>query len=162
MTNKYQQQGFTLIELMVTLAILGVIGSIAIPSYMSYVYRSKRVEAKTELLRIAQLQESYYIQNLSYADALNGATGLGFPNALLATESGLYTITTQGTPAACDGTNANPCTGYTVTAQPVAGMGQDRDQQCAQGFQVSNTGFKGARSATDADFTSAATIRACW
>ena len=133
MINQYKQQGFTLIELMITLAILAILTSIAVPSYMSYVYKSKRTEGKTELLRIAQLQESYYIQNLSYAAAL---TDLGFAAASQDTEGGLYTITTKGTTSAeedCDGTNAKPCTGYAVLAVPVAGEGQDKDPKCAGG-----------------------------
>jgi len=162
MNNKYRQQGFTLIELMITVAIIGILSSIAVPSYMSYVTKSKRTEAKTELLRIAQLQESYYVQNLSYAKALNGTVGLGFPGASQTTESGLYSITTLGRPTTCDGTNLKPCTAYNVVALPVAGKGQDNDKKCAKGFVLTNTGWKGAKSATDSDYTSAATIKECW
>ena len=162
MNNKYRQQGFTLIELMITVAILGILSSVAVPSYMSYVTKSKRTEAKTELLKVAQLQESYYVQNLSYAKSLNGTTGLGFSGASETTESGLYKITTLGTPTSCDGTNSRPCTGYNVVAVPVAGKGQDKDKKCAKGFVLTNTGRKGAKSATDADFNSAATAKECW
>lgn len=154
-----KQQGFTLIELMMTVAILGILSAIAIPSYMSYVTKSKRTEAKTELLRVAQLQESHYVQNLSYAKTL---TGLGFAAATLNTETGLYSIASSATPVACDGTNANPCTGYSIVATPVTGKGQDKDDDCANGFMLTNTGFKGAKSSTDAAFTSAATIQKCW
>ena len=160
MINK--QQGFSLIELMMTVAILGILSSIAVPSYMSYVQKSKRTEAKTEVLRIAQLQESYYVQNLSYAKALNGTAGLGFNSASEITETGLYTITTLGTPTTCDGTNNSPCTGYNVVAQPVAGKGQDNDKKCSGGFVITNTGQKGAKGSTDSDFTSATTIKECW
>ena len=66
MNKKNKQLGFTLIELMITVAILGILSSIAVPSYMTYVTKSKRTEAKTEILRLAQLQESHYIQNLTY------------------------------------------------------------------------------------------------
>ncbi|MGB1309884.1 MAG: type IV pilin protein [Leucothrix sp.] len=154
--------GFSLIELMMTVAILGIISTIAVPSYMAYVTKSKRTEAKTELLRIAQLQESYYVQNLSYAKALNGAGGLGFTGASTQTETDLYTVTTTGVPATCDGTNTKPCTGYDVLAVPVNGKGQEHDKKCGKGFTINNTGQKGAKGATDTDFTSASTIKTCW
>ena len=162
MNNKNKQIGFTLIELMITVAILGIISSVAVPSYMSYVTKSKRTEAKVEMLRTAQLQESHYVQNLSYAKALNGTAGLGFSSASHKTESGLYSITTLGTPTTCDGTNAKPCTGYNVVAQPVSGKGQDKDDKCSKGFVINNTGLKGAKGKDDTDFTSAATIKECW
>ncbi len=160
MTKIHKQKGFSLIELMMTVAIIGILGSIALPSYMSYVKKSKRTEAKTELLRIAQLQESHFVENLSYAKALNN--GLGFANAAEITETGLYSITTLGTPTSCNGTSANPCTGYNVVAQPVSGKGQDKDDACAQGFVISNTGLKGAKGKLDTDFTAAATVAECW
>lgn len=159
MTKKNKQRGFTLIELMIVVAIIGVLGSIAMPSYMEYVKKSKRMEAKTELLSIAQLQESYYIQNLSYSKALN--TGLGFAAATTETERGLYNISSQGLPTTCNGTNASPCTRYNVTATPVVGKGQDTDEKCT-GFLINNTGFKGARSIADSTWHAPKNIKACW
>jgi len=159
MTKKYNQQGFSLIELMIVVAILGIISSIAMPSYMTYVTKSKRTEAKTELFRIAQLQESHYVQNLSYAKALN--SGLDFPSSSQETESGLYSVQTNGLPSSCNGTNANPCTGYTVEATPVAGKSQSKDKRCTN-FSLNNTGFKGAQSTTDANSRSATNIKECW
>lgn len=162
MNKNNEQLGFTLIELMITVAILGILSAISVPSYLAYVQKSKRTEAKTELLRIAQLQESYYVQNLSYAKALNGTGGLGFPNTSEATESNLYTVTSTATPSTCDGTNTSPCTGYSIVAVPVSGKGQDNDTKCSQGFSLNNIGQKGARSASDSNFTTAATIKECW
>jgi len=160
MTSKNKAMGFTLIELMITVAIIGIISSIAVPSYMTYVKKSKRTEAQTELLRIAQLQESHYVQNLSYAKALN--SGLGFAGASHVTESGLYSITTTGGPTTCDGTNAKPCTSYQIAAEPVSGKGQDKDEKCVKGFLYTNTGFKGAKGKDDTDYKSAAAIKECW
>ena len=158
MKNKRTLQGFTLIELMITVAILGIISAIAVPSYMTYVKKSKRTEAKTEMLRIAQLQESYYIQNLTYSQEL---TGLGFGAVTENTESDLYSLRSQGQPVGCAGTSANPCTGYQVVATPVTGKGQDKDEKCTF-FYVDNTGRKGAKSTTDTDQYSAANIKECW
>lgn len=165
MNKNNKQLGFSLMELMMAVAILGIITAVAVPSYVEYVKKAKRTEPKTELLRIAQLQESYYVQNLSYAKAMNTSgtnIGLGFSNASEKTESGLYQVSTTGTPSTCDGTNAKPCTGYTVTAVPVAGKGQENDKACSKGFTISNTGQRGAKSSTDSDFKSAATIKECW
>ena len=159
MAIKNKQGGFTLLELMITVAIMGILGTIAVPSYMTYVTKSKRTEAKTEILRIAQLQESYYIQNLTYAQALND--GLGFPGVAHQTESNLYSITSEGLPNSCNGTAANPCTGYSISALPVSGEGQDKDDRCTE-FLLDNTGFKGATSSGNSNSRSADTIKECW
>lgn len=69
MMSKYkrsQQSGFSLIELMVTIVIIGIIAAIALPSYQSSVRKSKRVEAKTELLQVMARQEQYFSENRSY------------------------------------------------------------------------------------------------
>ena len=58
--------GFSLIELLVVVTIIGILGMIAVPSYRAYTMRAHRTEAKTALLQIATSQERYYIQNNSY------------------------------------------------------------------------------------------------
>ena len=63
--------GFTLIEIMITVAILAIIAAVAIPSYAGYVERGKRAEARTALLDIAARQERYYSNNRQYADQLS-------------------------------------------------------------------------------------------
>ena len=64
--------GFTLIELMITVAILAIIAAVAIPSYTSYVDRGKRAEARAALLDIAARQERFYSNNRQYAGKLGG------------------------------------------------------------------------------------------
>lgn len=159
--------GFSLIELMITVAILGILSSIAVPSYMQYVRESKRTEAKTEMLRIAQLQESYYVQNLSYANYLNGAGGLGFNGKTITTETGLYKVQMWGIDSSnkyntCDGVSSNPCVGYRIQATPIAGAGQDSDEDCSVGFRLFNTGLRQARGSSDSNWASAATSDECW
>ena len=61
--------GFTLIELMLVVAILGVLAAIAIPLLATYQLRSKTAEAKTNLAAIRVLQESYYSENQLYRSA---------------------------------------------------------------------------------------------
>ena len=137
--NKQKQKGFTLIEVMIVVAILGIISAIAIPSYSEYVKKGKRADAKVELLRIAQLQESYFVQNLSYAkDFTIGAGGLGL-GASVKSDQEEYTMTILTTPAGCNGVaGANACTAYTVTA---AGYGAQASDKCGD-FTLTNTGVK--------------------
>jgi len=146
MKMKYNK-GFTLIELMIVVAILGIISAIAIPSYAEYVRKGKRADAKVELLKIAQLQESYFVQNLSYAkDLTTGAGGLGL-GATVKSEQEEYTITltaSNATGAACSGLAANACSSYTITATGNGGQANDK----CKSFTLTNTGVKDVVGAT--------------
>lgn len=62
-------KGFTLIELMIVVAIVGVLAAIAYPSYQEYIARARRADAKTVLLENAQFLERFYTQNGSYLTA---------------------------------------------------------------------------------------------
>ena len=79
--------GFTLIELMITVAILAIIAAVAIPSYTSYVDRGKRAEARTALLDIAARQERHYSNKRKYADQLSKLRMSGTKS-----ENGYYTL----------------------------------------------------------------------
>lgn len=81
--------GMTLIELMITVAIIGILASIAYPSYTEFVVRSNRSEAQRELMRIANMQEQYYVDNRTYT---NNMTLLGESADPFITESGNYSI----------------------------------------------------------------------
>ena len=74
------QRGFTLIELMVVIAIVGVLAAVAYPSYSDYVTRSKRATAKSILVMLADRQEQFFIDNKRYAIDLNE---LGYGNAFV-------------------------------------------------------------------------------
>ena len=58
--------GFTLLELMITVVIVAILASVAVPSYMAHIQSTRREEAKKALLDAAQKMESYFAQNMTY------------------------------------------------------------------------------------------------
>jgi type IV pilus assembly protein PilE len=135
--------GFTLVELMVVVAIATILFALAVPSYMSYVRQSRRTEARTAVLDLAGREERYFSTNgATYA---NTTANLGYSGAFpVAVGSGYYSITV------CVPANANCTAGlgmpnppaapsYTVVATPVAGLSQVNDVQCTA-FAVDSTG----------------------
>lgn len=78
MTQIRKKAGLTLIELVVTIAIVGILAAIAIPSYEYYTQTSKRSAAKGALQQVRGLEEQYYTNNKSYTSNL---TNLGFNNS---------------------------------------------------------------------------------
>lgn len=71
-TRKSQQQGFTLIEVMIVVAIVGILTAIGIPSYNAYIERSHRAEAKNFLLALSQRMEQNYSLSGNYNTLQNG------------------------------------------------------------------------------------------
>ena len=66
--SRRTQQGFTLVELMITVVVLAVLVGIAVPSYRQYVVRSKRVAAQAAMMDIANREQQFLIANRAYAD----------------------------------------------------------------------------------------------
>jgi type IV pilus assembly protein PilE len=63
-----RSRGFTLIELMVTVAIVAILAAVAIPSYQQYVIRGHRSAAQAQMMDIANREQQYLLANRSYAD----------------------------------------------------------------------------------------------
>ena len=91
--KKVNVKGFTLIELMITVAIIGILAAVAYPSYTEYVTRANRAEALRELMRIANLEEQYFMDHRVYTGDIS-KLGVG-SNVKFTTESGKYKLMLQ-------------------------------------------------------------------
>lgn len=116
-----RMRGFSLIEIMITVAIIAILASIALPSYRQYIIRSSRTAAQNELQKLSGLQEKIYLNSNAYTSnlttAYDGTTtgGLGITSG--ATADNRYTISLS-----------RPTTQtYTLTATPVTGTTQAGD-----------------------------------
>ena len=131
--------GFTLIELMVVVAIATILFAIAIPSYVTYIRQSRRTEAKTAVLDLAGREERYLSTNpTAYTDvpANLGYTGFGAGNPI---GSGYYYLTVCSPATVACAPNPPAAPSYSIMATPVAAQSQANDAQCTS-FSVDSTG----------------------
>lgn len=147
--GKPRLRGFTLIELMITIVVVSILASIAVPAYTRQIRKSRRTEARTALLELASREERYLAVNNGYT---NNANNLGYSAFGVAIGSGYYQL---NAPTVNAGTASAAAT-FSLTAQPVTGMGQDLDSDC-HSFTVDSTGKQSSLNSSSSDSTSI-----CW
>ena len=123
------RRGFTLAELMITVAIVAILAAIAIPTYRDHVRTSRRTEAQAYLMAIASRQQQFLMDTRAYAGAL---TAINIPTP--ANVSAAYDLTL----AAAGG----PPPTFSITATPKAGSDQTREK--CQVLAINQTGVKTA------------------
>jgi type IV pilus assembly protein PilE len=140
-SSKRASSGFTLIELMVTVAIVTILATIAVTSYTSQVQKSRRTEAKSALLDLAGREERLFSTSNAYS---NLQTFLGYATSGTATISGMnfgngyYQLTVAWPDAVNQPGVANS---FLLTATPVAGTSQAGDTTC-KAFSVNQLGVQ--------------------
>lgn len=135
--------GFTLLELMVTVTIIAVLAAIAYPAYQDQVMKTRRSAAAACLTEVSQFMERFYTTNLRY-NTTTGGVAVAIPVLQCRTDSAAhYTISFSGNPTA---------TAYTVQAVP-QGAQATRDTKCGT-LTLNHAGAK-TKSGTG-------TVTECW
>lgn len=132
-------RGFTLLELLIVVAIIGILSSFALPAYQNGVQRGGRAEGHSALLQVASDQERFFNDNNSYS-----TNAQPLVNPVVATrtsDSGLYSVSV----AACTGGAIGNC--FIATATP---QGSQASDSCAN-LTLTNTGLRGASGGTTQD-----------
>ena len=135
-------RGFTLIEVMVTVAILGILAAVAYPSYVQYVAKSGRSEGIVALVDFANRQEQYFNDQRQYATNMKA---FGYTTNYMDTENSYYRLTI----------NRPNTTSMTITAT-ARGIQSSRDSDCAK-FTINHLGLKQAFNANGVETTAE-----CW
>jgi type IV pilus assembly protein PilE len=131
--------GFTLTELLIAVAILGIISAIAYPSYQNYVRGARRAEARNMLLDASNREERNFADNNTYTDDM---TALGFAADPAISETTNYSLDAAVNPAVPNATT------YTLTA--TAQGSQAADDKCDT-LTLASTGAKGSSGTGSAD-----------
>lgn len=136
-------KGFTLIELMIVVTVVGILAAIAYPSYQNQVRQTRRTDAQIALNEIANLQEKFYSQCSQYATALgtgaiNSCDGLGYKTV---SSNGHYTLSLAAGNGAGYGCPTSSSCGYNVIADP-NGASASKKQLNDGKFRINAIGAK--------------------
>jgi len=117
-TTRHAARGFTLVELMIAVAVVGILATVAYPSYVNQLRQSRRTDAKTALLDLAARQERFFSVNNIYAQTpvQLGYAGAAFPVDVLSGSAAYYRLSTVAGAAAAS---------FTATAVPVGAQAAD-------------------------------------
>jgi type IV pilus assembly protein PilE len=122
-------RGFTLIELMVIIAVLATITMVAYPTYMSYVRESGRGDAYSALFDLATRQEHYFTTYNTYTDTIVSPPDCAGPSCGLGTSDlspdGYYAL------SAAAGKTRDLATSFVLTARARSGFPQEDDERCS-------------------------------
>lgn len=139
--SQKKNAGFSLIELLIVIAILGIIAAIALPSYSSYMTKTRRVDGTSFLIEVAGEQYRFFSENNRYGTTM---AELGYGTAATAeSNEGYYNVSIV----------SDTDTSYVLTATPVATTAQANDAEC-DAFTLSSSDQKGITGTGDA--------RECW
>lgn len=130
-------RGFTLVELMIAVAVAGVLAAVALPSYREYVATARRADGRAGILSLAQAMERWYTERGTYVGATVGSTGI-HPNK---SSQGYYTLRIV----------AQDATTFRLRADPGGAQASDA---CGR-FTYNQAGARGVASAT-------LTAAECW
>lgn len=131
-----RNRGFTLIELMIVVVIIGVLAGIAYPSYKNYMMKTRRGDARAIMLAISAQQERFFTECNWYATTLTGTRGCGADNTagvlgfnLSGTVSENYTFAVSAGSKDRNGTLPATCSsascGFTLEATPISKQVKD-------------------------------------
>jgi len=115
---KQTQQGFTLIELMIVVAIVGILASIAYPSYQDSVKKSRRADVQGVVLGLANAMERRFTESNSYLGAATGSADMGAP--------GIYTIPAETATYYTVTISTATASRYILSAAPTGGQSTDK------------------------------------
>lgn len=144
-----RHRGFTLIEVMIVVAIVAILAAIAYPSYNESVRKSRRAEARAQLLEVAQYMQRFYSQNDSFNRAIGDTVDMTLPAALTA-------VPRQGTQTYTIGfvTGTLTTSAFYLEAVPVS-TGPMANDRCGT-LRLHSTGLRAVSN------TSGLTVNDCW